>query len=80
MNVRCARRWSMILAGLWLIPALTAQAEERAYRCRIVSYADKWTRRGFGNCIWWRHPNGPLAPKIKEEVVGSEDGSLYAIH
>lgn len=40
----------------------------RAYSCRIVSYAGKWTRHGFGNYMTWRYPSGQMAPDMEWEA------------
>jgi len=48
-----------------------ADAPVRAYRCRIVSYAGKWTRHGFSNYMAWRYPNGPFARKPPLEEMYS---------
>ncbi len=53
-------------------PAAPQQETTRPYRCRIVSYADKWTRHGFSNYMWWRHPNGPVGER-------APDSELYSL-
>lgn len=47
-------------------------AETRPYRCRIVSYADKWTRHGLSNYMTWRLPNGPLTKRQQWEIPWEE--------
>ena len=47
----------------WAPKPLPKDAPLRPYRCRIVSYAGKWTRHGLSTYMAWRHPNGPLAPR-----------------
>ncbi|MGD8236928.1 MAG: SUMF1/EgtB/PvdO family nonheme iron enzyme, partial [Armatimonadota bacterium] len=54
-------------ARVWHPKAPPADAPTRPYRCRIVSYAGKWTRHGFGNYMTWRYPSGPLAPELEPE-------------
>ena len=44
-------------------------APVKAYRCRIVSYAGKWTRHGLSNYMAWRWPNGPLARRKPMEEM-----------
>ncbi len=46
-----------------------ADAPVEAVRCRIVSYAGKWTRHGLSNYMVWRHPNGPLAPRTPRDEL-----------
>ncbi len=58
----------------WQPRPATAGAKTRAYRCRIVSYAGKWTRHGLGNYMAWRYPNGPLAPRR------DRDGLFHVSH
>lgn len=48
---------------------MPSEGPEQPYSCRIVSYAGKWTRHGFGNYMVWRYPNGPLAQRPADSEV-----------
>ncbi|MBM4081512.1 MAG: hypothetical protein FJ278_17545, partial [Planctomycetes bacterium] len=53
----------------WQPKPAAKDAPVKPYRCRIVSYADKWTRHGFSVYMAWRAPNGPLAErKARTEI------------
>ncbi len=53
---------------VWEPGAPPADAPTRPYPCRIVSYADKWTRHGLSTYMSWRHPDGPVAAARAELV------------
>jgi len=48
---------------VWQPKEAAAGTPTRPYPCRIVSYADKWTRSGLSVYMSWRHPDGPLAQR-----------------
>jgi len=52
----------------WPSAPAAAEAPTRPYPCRIVSYADKWTRHGLSNYMPWRWPNGPLAADRRDPM------------
>ena len=64
---------------VWHPKPAAAGTPTRPYRCRIVSYADKWTRHGLSNYMSWRLANGPLAGQRQwqipwhEQLVHRED-------
>jgi len=60
-----------VLAGApaWKPKPLPADAPVKPYRCRVVSYAGKWTRHGLSNYMAWRWPNGPLAKRRRMEEM-----------
>jgi hypothetical protein len=57
---------------IWHPKTPPASAPTRPCPCRIVSYADKWTRHGLSNYMSWRWPNGPLAKRRQWQIPWDE--------
>ena len=62
---------------VWHPQPASAGSPTRPHLCRIVSYADKWTRHGLSNYMSWRVPNGPLAEFLRRGLP-AEDPLVYA--